>query len=145
MTIKNAPWQVVWFSIGLYIVVFGLKNAGLTEELSKTILSLKNYGDIVSIFGVGFLSAVLSAFMNNMPTVMVMDIALDSAHLSNMAYANIIGCNLGPKMTPIGSLATLLWLHVLENKGVKITWSEYIKFGFFITPLVLAISLLGLI
>ncbi len=143
LTLKIAPWQVVWFSIGLYIVVFGLKNAGLTDELAKIIVSLQSHGDIVGVYGTGFLAAILSSVMNNMPTVMVMDIALDHAHAAHLAYANIVGCNLGPKMTPIGSLATLLWLHVLAKKGVKIGWGEYMKMGFVITPPVLAIALLG--
>ncbi len=143
-TLKIAPWQVVWFSIGLYIVVFGLKNAGLTHELANIIASWQ-HNHIQSIYGTGFLSAILSSIMNNMPTVMVMDLALGQANASHLAYANILGCNLGPKMTPIGSLATLLWLHVLEKKGVKIGWMEYMKVGLIITPPVLAIALLGLL
>ncbi len=145
MTLKIAPWQVVWFSIGLYIVVFGLKNAGLTDELAKLIIHLQTYGKGAEVFGTGFLAAFLSSVMNNMPTVMVMDIALDQAHAAHLAYANVIGCNLGPKMTPIGSLATLLWLHVLAKKGVKIGWKEYMKVGVVITPPVLAASLFGLV
>ena len=145
MTIKTAPWQVVWFSIGLYIVVFGLKNAGLTTYLAGLIVELQSYGNTAAVIGIGFLAAVLSSVMNNMPTVMVMDIAIAEAGNASLAYANIIGCNLGPKMTPIGSLATLLWLHVLAQKGVKITWGKYMKVGLVITPPVLLVALLGLI
>ncbi len=145
MTIKTAPWQVVWFSIGLYIVVFGLKNAGLTSYLAGLIIELQSYGNTAAVIGTGFLAAVLSSVMNNMPTVMVMDIAIAEAGNASLAYANIIGCNLGPKMTPIGSLATLLWLHVLAQKGVKITWGKYMKVGLVITPPVLLVALLGLI
>lgn len=152
VTIKAAPWQVVWFSIGLYIVVYivvyGLKNAGLTDIVASWIEMLTHQGEAVAIIGAGFLSAVISSIMNNMPTIMIMDIAIDQVgYVGNEAlvYANILGSNLGPKMTPIGSLATLLWLHVLAQKGVKIGWGEYMKVGLVITPPVLLIALLGLL
>jgi len=147
-TIKNAPWQIVWFSIGLYVVVYGLKNAGLTDIIASWIVELTHQGTTVAIIGTGFLSAFISSVMNNMPTIMIMDIAIDKVgYIGNEAlvYANILGSNLGPKMTPIGSLATLLWLHVLAQKGVKIGWGEYMKVGVVITPPVLFVALLGLI
>ncbi len=148
MTIKAAPWQIVWFSIGLYVVVYGLKNAGLTDVIASWIESLSHQGEAIAIIGTGFLSGVISAVMNNMPTIMIMDIAIDKVGYAGneaLVYANILGANLGPKMTPIGSLATLLWLHVLAQKGVKIGWGEYMKVGLVITPPVLFIALLGLI
>jgi len=143
--IKNAPWQVVWFSIGLYIVVYGLKNAGLTDYLTLVLKELALRGDALAVVGTGFIAAFLSAIMNNMPTVMIMDIALVDVGNDALAYANIIGCNLGPKMTPFGSLATLLWLHVLAKKGVKIGFWEYSKFGLMVTPPVLLVVLLSLV
>jgi len=145
MTVKTAPWQVVWFSIGLYVVVYGLKNAGLTSYLADAITYLSAQGEAYAVIGTGFLSAVISAVMNNMPTIMLMDIAIDEAGQNALAYANILGANLGPKMTPIGSLATLLWLHVLANKGVKIGWGAYMKVGLIITPPVLLAALAGLL
>jgi arsenical pump membrane protein len=144
LTIKTAPWQVVWFSIGLYIVVYGLKNAGLTDYLAAILKDLTAHGDMTAIVATGFISAILSAIMNNMPTVMIMDIALSDISHQALAYANIIGCNLGPKMTPFGSLATLLWLHVLANKGIKIGFWEYSRFGLVVTPPVLLVVLLTL-
>ena len=142
--IKEAPWQVVWFSIGLYIVVYGLKNAGLTDYLAIILKDLALRGETISVLGTGFIAAFLSAIMNNMPTIMIMDIALNDIQNQAMIYANIVGCNLGPKMTPFGSLATLLWLHVLAKKGVKISFAQYSKFGLIITPPVLFIVLLSL-
>jgi len=147
-TIKEAPWQVVWFSIGLYVVVYGLKNAGLTDVIASWIIALQSQGEAIAIIGTGFLSGVISSVMNNMPTIMIMDIAIDKVgYVGNesLVYANILGSNLGPKMTPIGSLATLLWLHVLAQKGVKIGWGEYMKVGLVITPPVLLVALLGLL
>ncbi|WP_044417023.1 arsenic transporter [Halarcobacter anaerophilus] len=145
LTIKTAPWQVVWFSIGLYIVVYGLKNAGLTDYLSIVLNELAQKSNLIAVLGTGFISAFLSALMNNMPTVMIMDISLKDIPNEALAYANIVGCNLGPKMTPFGSLATLLWLHVLNKKGVKISFWQYSKFGLMVTPPVLFIVLLSLV
>jgi len=145
LTIKTAPWQIVWFSIGLYIVVYGLKNAGLTNYLVIILQEITKYGDTIAIVGTGFISAILSAIMNNMPTIMIMDISISEINNQALAYANIIGANLGPKMTPFGSLATLLWLHVLEKKGIKIGFWDYSKFGLIVTPIVLFIVLLSLV
>ncbi len=143
--LKEAPWQIVWFSVGLYIVVYGLKNAGLTEFLSHIISYFAGYGNAVLIVATGFISAILSSVMNNMPTIMIMNIATHSMPNELLKYANIIGANLGPKMTPFGSLATLLWLHILSQKGIKISYARYCKFGIIITPPILLIVLLSLL
>lgn len=147
--LREAPWQVVIFSLGMYLVVYGLRNQGLTGLLAQGLEWLASHGELAATLGAGFLFAVLSAVMNNLPTVLVASLAIHDAQLSAtvreaMIYANVVGCNLGPKMTPIGSLATLLWLHVLAQRGVKIGWLEYCRSGVILTLPVLFVTLLGL-
>lgn len=148
-TIQAAPWSIVVFSLGMYIVVYGLRNAGLTNILGHLIDSSTQGGLYAGTLFTGFAAAILSSVMNNLPTVMIDSLAIHSSATTGamreaLIYANVIGCDLGPKITPIGSLATLLWLHVLSKKDITITWWRYFKTGVILTIPTLFVTLSGL-
>ena len=147
--LRGAPWQVVVFSLGMYLVVYGLRNAGLTDHLAMLLDRTAQGGVWGAALGTGVIAALLSSVMNNMPTVLVGALAIDATHATGairqaMIYANVIGCDLGPKITPIGSLATLLWLHVLGQKGIRIGWGYYVRVGVTLTVPVLLVTLAAL-
>ncbi|RIX99113.1 arsenic transporter [Aureimonas flava] len=147
--LRGAPWQIVLFSIGMYLVVYGLGNAGLTDIAANVLRWLSEQGTFIATVGTGFVVAALASVMNNMPATLVGALAIDRVDVAPltrelMVYANVVGNDLGPKLTPIGSLATLLWLHVLAGKGQRITWGQYMRVGLVLTPPVLLATLVAL-
>ncbi|TDQ34658.1 arsenic transporter [Thiopseudomonas denitrificans] len=147
--LQGAPWQIVLFSLGMYLVVYGLGKAGLTGLGADALQWLAGQGDFVATVGSGVLAALVASVMNNLPSTLVSALAIEQALVAEqtrelMIYASVIGNDLGPKFTPIGSLATLLWLHVLAGKNYRISWGQYMKVGLLLTPPVLLSSLLAL-
>ncbi|MBD8567011.1 arsenic transporter [Oxalobacteraceae sp. CFBP 8763] len=147
--LRDAPWQIVIFSLGMYLVVYGLRNAGLTVYLTELLNWCAQYGVWGAALGTGFITAILSSIMNNLPSVLVGLLAIDATTTSGvvretMVYANVIGADLGPKITPIGSLATLLWLHVLAAKDIQISWGYYFRVGIVLTLPILLVTLCAL-
>ncbi|MFF7064185.1 arsenical efflux pump membrane protein ArsB [Pseudomonas sp. NPDC008258] len=147
--IRHAPWHIVVFSLGMYLVVYGLRNAGLTDALSTLFSHFAGQGLWAATLGTGITAALLSSVMNNLPSVLIGALSIQGSNATGviheaMVYANVIGCDLGPKFTPIGSLATLLWLHVLAQKNIRITWGYYFKVGTLLTLPILLVTLAAL-
>ena len=146
---RETPFSVVVFSFGLFVVVFGVKNAGFLESMREVFESIESAPLFVQIFSVGVFSSLGSSVINNLPMVLLGNLtiesfSLDSAHQNVLALAHLLGCNIGSKLTPIGSLATLLFLLKLKISGIKIPLLTYLAFAFVITFCVLFASLLGL-
>ena len=146
--LKRAPFGIVLFSLGLFIVVFGLKNGGILEVLRENVHYFVALPQEIQIVLMGFASGISSALINNLPFVMLGDLALASVkEIANpsLILAHLLGCNVGSKLTPIGSLATLLWLYSLRNYGIYIGFLQYMLLAFVVTIPVLFAGLVGLV
>jgi arsenical pump membrane protein len=144
--LKTAPWQIVVFSLGMYLIVFGLGREGFTQILTDLLTYTSTLPGPLATVSSGYLFASLAAVMNNMPSVMLGNLAIEGLKdPSKLVYVNVVGNDIGPKFTPIGSLATLLWIHMLERKGdIKVTVSQYMKVGFAVGLPVLFFTLMVL-
>lgn len=154
--LKASPFGIVVFSLGLFIVVFGLHSTSsfmrdifaffLDDSLSDSFST----HTLTQIFSVGAISSLGSSLINNLPMVMLGNLALgdfvglDSSSRELLIYAHLLGCNVGAKITPIGSLATLLWLASLKRYGIYISFWRYMLVAMLVVPFMLCVGLLGL-
>lgn len=128
----------------MYMMIYGLHHAGLTRLLATGLQPLLSENMMHSTIAMGALVTVLSNLFNNHPALMVSTLTithmdLQPAHLQTAYMASIIGSDIGSLILPIGTLATLIWLHILKINHIKFHWREYIRITFVtILPTVLA-------
>jgi arsenical pump membrane protein len=147
--ILKTPWHILLFAFNMYVLVYGLKNVGINDFL---ILHLQDYihrDPLYASFIMGSLLTVMSNLFNNLPAVMIGTIAITEmgleTYLLQIAYlANVIGSDIGALLTPVGTLATLIWFHILKSHSIKVTWAQYLKVTLMVIPFSLFISILAL-
>ena len=147
--VKNTPWQIFLFAFNMYVLVYGLKNVGLNDVMMSSLEEMVAHDALQATIIMGVFSTVLSNLVNNLPTVMlstmaIVDMGMD-AQITQIAYlANVIGSDIGALLTPIGTLATLIWMFELKKYGVKMTWGKYMKVTLLVIPIGLFVSLFSL-
>ena len=132
---RGVGWDVIIFIVGIFIVANGLRGVGLTDPIGDLISVGTDEGYLpLTTFITAIVAACTSAVINNHPTadlmaLTILDLGLSDFDSKMMAFAALIGGDLGPKMLPIGSLAALLWFRMLRTRGVDISYKMYIKIG----------------
>lgn len=147
--IKKIPWHILIFAFSMYVIIYGLHNIGLTDMLIKYLSPIANGGLLEASIGMGVVVSLMSNLFNNHPALMVgtltlTNMGLDPVTLKISYLASVIGSDMGSLLLPIGTLATLMWMHILRRGKVKISWSDYLKVTILVIPLTVILTLLML-
>jgi arsenical pump membrane protein len=140
---KAISWPIFGFIAGMFVVVRAIEDTGLTLKLGKLLLHLSGGTSFGAVMVGTFGSALGTNLINNVPMAVVMNSSLGSiqhaapAIRNGFVAATMFGCDLGPNLTTVGSLATILWLLILRQRDVDVSGLDYFKVGVVVTPLML--------
>ena len=142
--LREVSWPVFPFVVGLFVVIGGVENLGLTGPMAGWLLRLDTHplaGMAAMAGGAGLASNVV----NNIPAALLARSVLQQSHAhAPLVYAALLGTNIGPNLTLSGSLATLLVLTSARKKGEDIRALDFFKVGLLVTPLTLLTAVLAL-
>jgi arsenical pump membrane protein len=147
--IKKTPWHIILFAFSIYVVVYGLHNIGLTELIVERLREPISANLLSATLISGGLLTVMSNLFNNLPSVMIGSLTLTGMQLDiptlHIAYlAMIMGADIGSLITPMGTLASLLWMFILRKNGIRINWTQSLKVTIIVIPIGLLVSLFSL-
>ncbi|QHW32964.1 arsenic transporter [Paenibacillus rhizovicinus] len=144
--LKKTPWYILIFAFGMYVIIYGLNNIGLTDYLIKLLHPIVTGSLLNASVMMGALLTVLSNVFNNHPALMVgtltlTHMGLDPVTLKISYLASVIGSDMGSLLLPIGTLATLMWMHIVRKGGVKISWLQYLRVTIIAIPITVIVTL----
>ncbi|MEH6906876.1 arsenic transporter [Neobacillus drentensis] len=147
--VGKIPWHILIFAFSMYVIIYGLHNIGLSNLLLSYLKPIVSDSLLHASLTMGVITAFLSNIFNNHPALMISTLALTDMGLGSLLtktvyLSNIIGSDIGSLILPIGTLATLLWMHILKTNKIKITWLDYMKITFVVIPPTLVFTLISL-
>ena len=133
----DVPFALLGLVVGLLLLVGGAEQAGLLAPLAGGIGAIAATAPVAGLPGLALGMAVLANLINNLPAALVSASVLGGlppgVERDNLVAAVIVGLNLGPNLTTIGSLATMLWLLTLRRRGLEVSAFEYVRLGGLVT------------
>ena len=142
--------KTLLFFIGLFVAVSGLQRTGCLDVLANGIAQLSGGSSKVMLAIILWISAVASAFIDNIPFAATMVpvirsmAAAQGVDLTALAWALSLGTDLGGSATPIGASANVVGISVAAQNGYKVSWGRYCRYCAPATVLAVAISMLCL-
>ena len=123
-SIKKAPYELIPFVLSMFVIVLALKNNGVTELISKVILSNTKLDCLT--FGV--LSTFSANLLNNIPMSVLFEQIINGQNLYAV-YGAVIGSNIGAFLTPVGALAGIMWSKILRKYDVALSFRKFMLYG----------------
>ncbi len=143
-TLKKMPLSIIPFILSLFITVEALRIYGITTDIGVVFNTIVGSSTTSTTFVYGLSSALTANIINNIPmTIAFVPIAGAASQTTQLpaVLATTIGSNLGANITPIGALAGIMWISILRDKEVSLSFKEFIKYGLLVTPLTLLVCL----
>lgn len=140
---KGISWSIFGFIAGMVVVVRAIEDTGLTTRFGNLLLRFSGGTGFGAVMIGTFGSALGTNLINNVPMAVVMNSALGGvlhappAIRNGFVAATMFGCDLGPNLTTVGSLATILWLLILRKRDMNVSGLDYFRVGVVVTPLML--------
>ena len=142
---KKVSWSLFVFIGGMFIVIRGVEDLGLTAAFGRALLGLAGGRPFPTVLLVAGGTALGANLINNVPMTLVMASALHglpagAPAYDSLPYAVMFGADLGPNLTTVGSLATMLWLVILRRRGLEVSTRQYFKLGITFVPALIVIG-----
>ncbi len=142
---REISWPLFVFVGGMFLLVRGVEDLGLTTAFGQALIQVSGNNPLRAIAFTAGGTALGANLINNVPMALVMISTLDAIRTSAggheaLVYATILGADLGPNLTTVGSLATMLWLLILRRKGLEVSTLEYFKLGLTVVPLMIVVG-----
>ncbi len=147
---SGVSWSIFIFIFCLALLVRGLENREVTQVIGEAITHVSSAGAMWAVLAVSFCTAIGANLVNNWSMMMISVSSLASMSTTvpsfdrSLIYASLLGADLGPNITILGSLSSMLWLVLLRQRGLDIRQVQYIKLGLTVMPLMLITSALCL-